>query len=68
MGYRNGDETVVIEARVAFSTAKAHLIEMTLGGECWLPKSQVVDMGEADMDGNREFTVTLWIAEKNGWV
>lgn len=68
MGYRNGDETVAFEAKVEHATAKAYLIEMTLGGQFWLPKSQVVDMGEPDIDGNRDFTVTLWIAEKNGWV
>lgn len=68
MGYRNGDETVAIEAKVTMTTAKAYLLELTLGGECWLPKSQVVSMEDADIDGNRTFIVTQWIAEKNGWV
>lgn len=68
MGYRNGDETAVIEAKINHTTPKAYLLELTLGGEAWLPKSQVVRMGEPDIDGNRDFTVTLWIAEKNGWV
>jgi hypothetical protein len=68
MGYRNGDETVAIEAKVEHATAKAYLIELTLGGQAWLPKSQVVSMGEPDIDGNRDIIVTEWIAEKNGWV
>lgn len=66
MGFRN-DEAVVIDARVEHTTAKARLIELeTDGRQIWLPKSQTLYMGEADMDGNREFHITEWIAKQNG--
>lgn len=68
MGYRNGDETVAVEGKIEMTTAKAYLVHFTLGGECWLPKSQVVSMEEPDMDGNRNIIITQWIAEKNGLV
>lgn len=68
MGYRDGDETVVVEGKINHTTPKAYLVEMTLGGEYWLPRSQIVTMGDPDVDGNREFTITEWIAEKNGLV
>ena len=68
MGYRNGDETVAIEGKIEMTTAKAYLVSLTLGGEAWVPKSQVVNVEEPDIDGNRTFIVTQWIAEKNGWV
>ena len=62
MAYRPGDPTVELEARVEVTTAKAYLIEPVMGAkrEVWLPKSQVVSMGEADPDGNRTFVVTEW--------
>lgn len=63
---RIGDETVAVEGKIIFSTPKAYLVEMTLGGEYWLPKSQLVAMSDPDIDGNREFIITEWIAEKNG--
>lgn len=68
MGYRIGDETVEIEARIETSTAKAHLIEPTMGpAQLWLPKSQIVKMDEPhDDDGNRIIVITKWIADKNG--
>ena len=66
MAYRPGDPTVDIEARIETSTAKAYLIEPVMGTkrEVWLPKSQVVSMGEANEDGNRPFTVTQWWYDK----
>lgn len=68
MGYRPGDPTIEVEAKVAHTTAKAYLIEPTLGHkwEVWLPKSQIV--GQTDVDGNglRVFTVTEWWYNKSG--
>lgn len=60
MGYRNGDETYSFEGKVEYVSAKARLVELTLGGKYWLPKSQTVSMGDPDIDGNREFVVTEW--------
>jgi len=66
MPYRPGDPTVEVEARIETSTAKAYLIEPTMGKvtQTWLPKSQVVGMTEPDENGNRVFTVTLWWYDK----
>jgi hypothetical protein len=66
MGYRPGDPTRELEARIEVSTAKAYLIEPTMGmkTEVWLPKSQVVGMTDPDENGQRMFTVTLWWYEK----
>lgn len=60
MGYRPGDVTEEFEAKIEVTTAKAYLVEMTLGGRYWCPKSQIVEMGEPDGDGNRVFEVTDW--------
>ena len=62
MPYRSGDPTKELEARIETSTAKAYLIEPSMGSirEAWLPKSQVVGMTEADENGMRTFTVTEW--------
>lgn len=61
------NETVQIEARIEHTTAKAYLLEPTMYQQNWVAKSQVVDIGDADMDGNRMFTISKWVAEKNGW-
>lgn len=69
MGYRDGDEVVVIEGKVSYTTAKAHLVELlNTENEVWLPKSQIVSMSDPDMDGNREIRITEWIAKKNGLI
>lgn len=62
MPYRDGDPTVQIEAEIEVTTAKAYLIHptMTVKKEVWLPKSQTVEMSEADENGMRVFTVTEW--------
>lgn len=67
MPYRIGDPTVEIEGRIEVTTAKAHLIEPTMGRlkEVWVPKSQIVGMTEPDEDGNRTFTVTQWWYERS---
>ena len=51
-----------VEAKVVHSTAKAYLIEPTLGHkwEVWLPKSQIVGETDPDENGLRTFTVTEW--------
>lgn len=67
MGNRVQLDDVTFEAKVEATTSKAVLVVPTMGPEqVWLPRSQIVSMGEADMDGNRIFVVTGWIAEKNG--
>lgn len=58
-GYKS-EETHVFEAKVEFTSAKAYLVEMTLGGRYWVPKSQIYAMSDPDIDGNREFTVSDW--------
>lgn len=70
MGFRRGDETVEFEAKIEMTTAKAYLLDTTMGPSepVWVPKSQVVEMSDADEDGNRTFVVTEWIAKKNGLV
>ena len=62
MAYRPGDPTKELEARIEVTTAKACLIEPVMGTkrEVWLPKSQVVSVGEPNEDGNRQFVVTEW--------
>jgi len=66
MFYRPGDPTVDLEARIEVTTAKAYLIEPVMGTkrEVWLPKSQVVSVGEPNEDGNRAFKVTEWWYQK----
>lgn len=59
-GYRRDDDTEEFEAKIEFTSAKAYLVEMTLGGKYWLPKSQVYRMDEPDGDGNRVFEVSSW--------
>lgn len=58
--FRDDREDVEFEAKIEHATSKAYLIELTLGGRYWLPKSQVRHMGEPDIDGNREFAVSDW--------
>ena len=67
MPYRPGDPTVELEAKVVTSTAKAYLIEPTLGHkwEVWLPKSQIVGETQPDDNGLRTFTVTEWWYKKS---
>ena len=61
MPYRRGDPTETFEAKIEFKSAKSYVVEMTLGGRYFVPFSQIVgDLGEPDMDGNREFEVTQW--------
>ena len=71
MPYRPGDPVVELEGRIEVTTAKAYLVEPTMGQkrEVWIPKSQVVSMTDRDENGNCMFTVTRWWydrAEING--
>ncbi len=62
MPYRPGDPLVQIEAMIEVTTAKAYLIEPTMGEkkQVWLPKSQVIEMSDPDENGLRTFAVTEW--------
>jgi len=62
MPYRAGDPTVEIEGYIEVTTAKAYLVKPTMGpkDQVWLPKSQTVEMSDADENGLRTFTVTDW--------
>lgn len=60
MARYNSKECYTFEAKVEHTSAKAYLVEMTLGGKYWVPKSQIEQMSEPDMDGNIEFTVSEW--------
>lgn len=68
MPYRQGDPTVEVEAVIEMATAKAYLIKPTMGNkeEVWLPKSQTVEMGDANENGTRLFTVTKWWFDRAG--
>lgn len=67
MPYREGDPTVELEARIEVTTAKAYLIEPTMGKkQVWLPKSQTVQMSDLQENGMRTFTVTQWWASQSG--
>lgn len=55
------DQTVYnFEARVEYVTAKAYLVELTLGGRYWLPKSQLISMEPSDGDELFLFEVKAW--------
>ncbi len=58
------DDTISFEARVEHTTAKAYLVYPTLGGEHWLPKSQVYSMTQTDKH-TYVFEVSEWWAKKN---
>lgn len=72
MAYDN--ETYAFEASIKHATSKAVLVEPTIGpNECWIPRSQI-----REQEGHGEsywlfiplfgFTVTEWIARKNGLI
>lgn len=60
MAYRNGDPVEYFEGKIEHKSAKSYLVEMTLGGRYFVPFSQIVSMGDPDIDGNRQFEVTKW--------
>lgn len=63
--YNNrSDECQCFEARVEHSTPKALLVEMTLGGKYWMPRSVILEQGQADENGNIEFCVKGWWWDK----
>ena len=50
-----------VEAKVEYTTEKAHLIFPTMGPkQIWLPKSQINSQTEPDADGNVQFDVSDW--------
>lgn len=69
-GFNAGDEQYEFEGRIEFSTAKAHLVEPTIGKQVWVPKSQITEMIKVE-DGEHPlyiFRVTAWWWKKNGGV
>jgi hypothetical protein len=68
MPYRPGDPTIDVEAEIEVTTAKAYLIKptMTAKSQVWLPKSQTVEMSDADENNLRVFRVTLWWYDQAG--
>lgn len=66
-GFKTEDETYSFEATVEARTAKAVLVDPIVGEKFWLPKSQIVDEHKLEND-NVWFTVTAWIARKNGLI
>lgn len=48
------------EAKIEVETEKAVLVEMTLGGMYWLPKSAIFYRSEPDFDNNVMFSVKDW--------
>jgi len=62
MPYREGDPTVLIEASIEVTTAKAYLIHPTMGKlrDVWLPKSQTVSIEDQGAGENKLITVTEW--------
>lgn len=60
MGYKRNEDEFTFEGLIEHKTPKAYLVEMTLGGKYWLPISQVLHIGEPDIDGRREFIVSEW--------
>lgn len=65
MGRYNKDDPVTFEGCIETSTAKAYLVERTLGGEVWVPKSQILAQEETE-PGLYLFTMPKWWADKNG--
>jgi hypothetical protein len=63
---RSLGKIVEMEARIEHVTEFAYLVEPTIGEQFWLPKSQVVDRTDPDMEGLVVFHITEWIAEKKG--
>jgi hypothetical protein len=60
MAFSRNEKTHEFEAKVEVTTAKAYLINPTIGKSKWVPKSQVKSLSEPDEDGNRIFEVTDW--------
>lgn len=62
-----GDEAVSFMGIIVYVTPKARLVYIEMGpGEVWVPKSQCYFMGEPDENGEIEFHVSKWWADKNG--
>jgi len=61
-----GSGVYEFEARIVFKTAKAYLVEPTVGKKTWLPKSQMVDLFRVgdDDDGPFIFHMMEWWSVK----
>lgn len=68
MPYREGDPTYELEGKTVNQTLKAYLVDITLVGEQWIPKSQVVSVSDPDVKGNRDWVVTEWWARQAGLI
>lgn len=68
MPYREGDEEISAECKILFDRPdkKAILVEWTLGGESWVPRSQITRDYEPDRDGVCMLYFTEWWAKKEG--
>lgn len=54
-------KTVVFEGKIEHKSAKSYLMSMTLEpGRYFVPFSQIVEMGEPDIDGNVTVEVSEW--------
>lgn len=58
-GFRDED-THTFEGKIEHKSAKSYVVEFTLGGKYFVPFSQIVTIGDPDIDGNREFVVKDW--------
>lgn len=63
VGKRGG--RVWITAKQKHRTAKAILVELFDGREVWLPLSQVEELHPPDENGERQISITDWIAGQN---
>lgn len=66
MSFRRDDAVHALEGQIEVSTAKAVLVNWTLGGQSWVPKSQIKSQSDPDGDGNIIFQITDWFAKKEG--
>ena len=61
-----GDETYEWEGRIEFQTAKARLVQSTIGAKVWVPKGQTFDLIRigTDDDGPFLFHTSEWWTKK----
>lgn len=69
MGYREGDATEMLEGKTLVDKPdkKAILFDLTLIGEVWIPRSQIVELGDPGPEKLRTIEVTKWWYDKQGW-
>lgn len=64
MGRFNDEDDFQFEGRIEHSTAKAWLVDPTVGSQVWVPKSQCRSKTEVD-EGLFVFVVSDWWYRKN---